>query len=101
MFRALFLERRGHVRLHVQNITLKTDSDLLKQRKQSEENHIALVLEIVQAVIDSEDPRTERSHIQLSSLQRTKTYFNLVGADGAEGVRKDGCVVTESPAGWL
>ena len=84
-----------------QNITLKTDSDLLKQRKQSEENHIALVLEFVQAVLDSEGPRTEPSHIQLSSLQRTKTYFNLVGADGDEGVRKDGRVVTEGPSGWL
>lgn len=49
-------------------IALKTDSDLLKGRRHSECNHVDLVLESVQTVLELEGPRTKRSHIQLHFL---------------------------------
>ena len=52
-----------------QNTALKIDSDLLKGRRHSKENHVDLVLEFVQVILGLEGPRTKEPHSFALSLE--------------------------------
>ncbi|GAB1299404.1 Gasdermin-C [Apodemus speciosus] len=70
-------ERSSSLCLPGQDIPLKIDSDLLKERRHGKENRIDLVLEFFQVILGLEGQRTKKSHsIALSLEERNQLLLD-------------------------